>query len=267
VLKRKKSVITASGTLAIKGKKFLELTDEGADACEKMTKKLLPKMGKKAPVCLELLGRLLAQADIMGCCFFECPGNTREAHTIQYLCARSSSFGRGALRLATMGFYDEALTLVRSLGEIANLMALFVVEKTSLDEWKASNRGYRRAHFSPAKVRDKLQKLSQGMPMDGERYRILCELSTHPVPELHPQAFSGQGKGMVGGIAVQPVGFLLVLDETTVLMASLVLLASLILKLPKETANAIKVECLQAVDAAGAVSLKTFRNAIWESDK
>src|SRR5262249_38521675 len=111
-----KDPIATLGKVFANGPMFLRATEKGARACEKETNKLIPKMGKRAPVCYGVFGRLLAQADIIGSCFFGCPGSVREGHTIQYLCARSSSFGRGALHLAKMGFYDEALTLVRSLG-------------------------------------------------------------------------------------------------------------------------------------------------------
>jgi hypothetical protein len=50
--------------------------------------------------------------------------------------ARSVSFGRAAMRLAKLAFYDEALSIVRSIGEIANLLALFAPDKVALEEWK-----------------------------------------------------------------------------------------------------------------------------------
>jgi hypothetical protein len=48
-----------------------------------------------------------------------CPGGGYKAHMIQYMAARGSSFARAAFRLAKLGFYDEALSLVRSLGDLA----------------------------------------------------------------------------------------------------------------------------------------------------
>lgn len=251
--------ISKLGKVLAGGPRFLKATEKGARACEKETNKMIPKMGKRAPVCYEVLGRLLAQADIIGSCFFGCPGNVREGHTIQYLCARSSSFGRGALQLAKMGFYDEALTLVRSLGEIANLLSLFFFDKTSLEKWKKSDRQYRHEHFGPGKVR---KRLGKDLPMDGKRYGLLCELSTHPVPELLPQVFNQHGKSMVGGIIVQEAGFLVVLNETTVLIASVVLFSVLILKLPKDVREVIQEDCMEAIDAAGGVNLRTFRDLL-----
>ncbi len=254
-----KDPISKLSEVLANGPKFLRATEKGARTCEKETNKMIPKMGKRAPICYGVLGRLLAQADVIGSCFFGCPGDVREGHTIQYLCARSSSFGRAALQLAKMGFYDEALTLVRGLGEIANLMGLFFFDKTSLEEWKKSNRQYRYDHFGPGKVR---KRLGKDLPMDGKKYGLLCELSTHPVPELQPQSFNQHGKSMVGGIIVQQAGFLVVLNETTVLMAGVVLFSALILKVPKDVREIIQEDCMKAIDAAGGINLGTFRDLL-----
>ena len=69
-----KGAISVGGTLLITGAAFLEVTERGAKVCEEETNKIIPSMGKLAPVCYEVLGRLLAQADVIGCCFFGCPG-------------------------------------------------------------------------------------------------------------------------------------------------------------------------------------------------
>jgi hypothetical protein len=36
------------------------------------------------------------------------------------------------MRLAKLAFYDEALSLVRSIGEIVNLLALFAADKAAV---------------------------------------------------------------------------------------------------------------------------------------
>src|SRR3954471_13451903 len=110
------------------GLEFLRAVSEMEDACEKLTGELLSQMGIKAPKCVEKLGTILSLADRVGSCFWHCPGDSNDAHGIPYIAARASSFGRAALRLGQLGFYDESLTLVRSLGEIANLLMLFYLD-------------------------------------------------------------------------------------------------------------------------------------------
>jgi hypothetical protein len=268
VFGKRKIEATPDGALNIAGAEFLKLTDKWLAKRSKETLKLLPKnLGKRAPRTYESLGRMIVRADNMGCCFFGCPGSSQEAHTLQYLCARSSSFARGALKLATMAFYDEALVLVRSLAEIANLFALFYFEKTSLQEWKTASRKDRRDKFSPVAVRMRLEKSNGIVMVDEDKYRKLCELSTHPVPELHPQAFNPSGKGMTGGLLVQPAGFLVALNETTGLLTIIVFCAALLLKIPKESLNVVRKDCLAALRERGGVSVDTISDLLKPTPK
>jgi hypothetical protein len=256
---KKKIAVTTDGALDISGSDFLKLTDKQLEVRSKETSKLLPKnLGKKAPVCYEMLGRLIMRADLMGCCFFGCPGGTREAHTLQYLSARSSSFARGALKLATLAFYDESLVLVRSLAEIANLLSLFYFEAPSLAEWKTASRRERLGRFSPSAVRRRLENADGVVMATEDHYRKLCELSTHPVPELHPQAFNEFQRGMTGGIVAQPAGFLVTLNETTGFLACIVCLEALLLKIPKSAFQLARKDCVAALEAAGGVNVSTI---------
>jgi hypothetical protein len=182
---------------------------EMEDSCEKVTDERLSRMGVKAPKCLEKLGTVLSLADRVGSCFWHCPGGGYDFHMIQYIAARASSFGRAALRLARLGFYDEALSLVRSLGEIANLLMLFHSDSAAMADWKRSDSRRRNKHFRRAQIRDRVVKLGGKVPMDETSYRLLCELSTHPVPELKPQLFNPHGVVMAGG-RFQEAGMLLV---------------------------------------------------------
>jgi hypothetical protein len=256
---KNKVAITPDGALDISGSDFLKLTDKQLAARSKETSKLLSKhLGKKAPVCYDLLGRLIMRSDLMGCCFFGCPGGTQEAHTLQYLSARSSGFARGALKLAMLAFYDESLILVRSLAEIANLLSLFHFEAPSLGEWKAASRRERLGRFSPSAVRRRLENVNGVVMATEDHYRKLCELSAHPVPELHPQAFNEFQKGMTGGIAVQPAGFLVTLNETTGFLACIVFLEALLLKIPKDALRLVRKDCAASLDAAGGVNVSTI---------
>ncbi len=196
----------------LNGTKMLRAIGKYEDKCQKHTDRTLPRMGKKAPLCYEHLGQVLAYADMIGSCTLGCPGPSYEAHAVWYLVARASSFGRAALRLAKMGFYDEALNLVRSVGEIANLFALFNVAPEVIEEWKSSNRAYRLQNLSPAKIRRRLVALNHAPVMDEDKYASLCEVSTHPVPELRPQRFNHAGRSMTGGMHFQEAGFLEVIS-------------------------------------------------------
>jgi len=71
---------------------MLRLVAKYEDRCEKATGKRIPRMGKKAPLCYELIGQLLAYADLIGSCTYNCPGESEDAHAVWYLAARTSSW-------------------------------------------------------------------------------------------------------------------------------------------------------------------------------
>lgn len=225
------------------------------DRCERLTEKLLPEWGEKAPRCYEYLGQVLAYADIIGSCTFGCPGPSHEDHAVLYLVARASSFGRAAMRLSKMGFYDEALNVVRSVGEIANLFALFVADPNTVDEWRNSDWKYRRDNLGPGKIRDRIIALNNEPVMDRDTYRDLCEISTHPVPQLRPQKFNHAEKPMTGGIYVQEAGFLVVLNELAAVAACLVVCATIVCKVPQEARKDILSACAMCMKFTGNVHL------------
>ena len=192
----------------LNGTKMLRLVAKYEDRCAKATEKHISRMGKKAPLCYEYIGQLLAYADLIGSCAYTCPGGSEDAHAVWYLAARTSSFGRAALRLMKMGFYDEALIIVRSLSEICNLLSLFSLAPEVIEEWKKSDRAYRITHLSPSKIRRRIEALGSTPAITASRYAALCEVSTHPVPNLRPQRFNHAGRSMTGGLYLQEAGVL-----------------------------------------------------------
>jgi hypothetical protein len=247
---------------SVNGTKMLRAVQKFENKCQKITEKQLPRMGKKAPTCYEHLGQVLAYADMIGSCTFGCPGPSEGAHAIWYLLARTSSFGRAAIRLAKMGFYDEALILVRSVGEIANLFALFIEVPGAVDEWRNSDRIYRLKHFSPAQVRKRISAVGGTIVMDESKYASLCEISTHPVPNLRPQRFNHAGKSMTGGIIFQGAGFLVALNELAMPASLLLAFAARVCKVPREPFDEITKACGLCLRSAGGVVLGSVET-VW----
>ena len=251
---------------SLNGTEMLDAVKKFENKCERTTEKHLPRMGKKAPVCYEFLGRVLAYADMIGSCTFGCPGQSQNAHALWYLTARTSSFGRAALRLARMGFYDEALIIVRSMGEIANLFALFAVAPESIEEWKMADRCARITRFSPAKIRERLACFDELVPMDKAKYESLCEWSTHPVPDLQPQKFNHARKSMTGGIYFQAAGFLVVLNEMAIIASLLVLYAAKSCGVPRNAFQEIGRACKMCAMSAGQIDLGAMER-LWRETK
>src|SRR5436190_18244380 len=79
------------------------------EASESMLQKMKPQ--------LELLGWALAALYEVGTCNQKCWGGP---HLLESLCVRVYNLGVSAYLLMVRGFYDEALNLVRSIGEVGN---------------------------------------------------------------------------------------------------------------------------------------------------
>jgi hypothetical protein len=198
------------------GKAFLKLVAAVEDANATKTDKLLPKMGKKAPSCYREVGTVLSLLGRMASCWWVCRGGD---HLIEYMCGRAASCGRASVRLIRMGFYDEALALIRTIAEIANLLALFQLEPSSLSDWKDLPEQQRKQQFSPARVRIRLERIAQGAYVDEIDYRVLSGRSTHANPSTRPQSYNVFNISSAGPL-LQQEGLVICLNE---LAASLVL--------------------------------------------
>src|SRR5258706_13410630 len=100
----------------LNGRKMLRAIGKYEGRCEEATKKYIPRMGKKAPLCYEYLGQLLAYADLIGSCAYGSPGESEEAHAVLNPLGRSGSFGQSALPLMKKVLYLKRLVIVRNIG-------------------------------------------------------------------------------------------------------------------------------------------------------
>jgi len=121
-------------------------------------------------------------------------------HILEALAGRSYNLGAAAYTVITRGFYDEGLLLIRSIGEVANLIALSASDKQAIKEWLSSDGKTRRNKFSPSKVRKILSRPNIDHPhFDDEWYSRLSEDYTHVTPAMKPNAHDNAGQGYVGG--------------------------------------------------------------------
>jgi hypothetical protein len=63
----------------------------------------------------------------VGTCYRGCRGSA--GHVLERLCGRAYNLGCAAFHLLMVGLYDEALGLVRSLGELTNLIGLSATDR------------------------------------------------------------------------------------------------------------------------------------------
>ena len=244
------------------GREFLRRVGKFEDICESFTKKRLSSLGVRAPKCWVALGDVLLHLDLVGSCFWNCPGGKQREHVIQYMAARVSSFGRASIRLAQLGFYDEALILIRSIGEIANLFYLFALELSEKEDWLNCDRKNRLKAFGPGKVRAAIAQRGKSPPISNELYSLLCEISTHPAPSLTPQSFNPVGRATVGG-RFQEAGFLVVLNHLAELCPIILSLGAKLCDVPLQEQKRIYEISLNCTKLAGNVTVDSLPK-IWK---
>lgn len=233
---------------------FLKLVWEQEDNCEAETDKIISNFGKKAPECLNKIGTVLSFLDRMASCWWVCLGK-KENHQIEVLCGKVSSNGRGALRLLRFGFYDESLTLCRTIGEIANLLNLFTLDKNALKIWRDSSQNIH-PHFSPVNVRNRIEKLQKSVYIDQLRYRHLSRV-THADPKTRPQSYNIPNISFLGA-QLQLGGVATCLDELALALSIAIFFGARLLdskhsSMDKEITNAIissSIKLLELIEKA-----------------
>jgi hypothetical protein len=153
---------------------------------------------------------------LFSCCNWGCHG---KEHVFEYLAGRVVSNLASAWQLAETGYYDESLSLVRSVGEIANLLNLLWRDDQEIRTWLDSEEREHRKRYAPAAVRARLRKLRCLVPFDDDHYGRLCQLAIHPTPKTRPNAHQDSRQPVVGAV-FQPIGFELTAWEMSWALAS-----------------------------------------------
>ena len=96
------------------------------------------------------------------------------------------------------GYYDESLSLIRTVGETANLLNLFWRKNEKIREWLDSDDKKRMKGFGPAAVRKMLRNSGWLIPFSDAHYKMLCETATHPVPKGKPNSYSNKLQPVLG---------------------------------------------------------------------
>jgi len=133
------------------GKEHLALIERGSTLAERMS----ADVAREHECDRELIGTALNALYQAATCHRKCHGGP---HILEALSGRLYNLGSSAFLLANRGFYDESLNLVRSMGEISNLISMSVIDKTAIKKWIASDKKTRLKEFGPVHVRTLLQQ-------------------------------------------------------------------------------------------------------------
>jgi hypothetical protein len=212
--------------------KLLQNEYEIEDSVEQTTEGLLAngQLGERAPRLYRELGTALSLFVQMACCQWGCRGGE---HREENLLRRLVNYSFAALRLARLGLYNESISLLRSVSELANLIELFTIRDGQLNAWHSTPAAERWKSFGPAKVRQKIEATGNRSVVDKDIYAALCDAGVHVSPESAKFSHQVDGKVSAGG-EFSPFAFLLVLNELAIMLSACLRLSGDFLQLPKD---------------------------------
>jgi hypothetical protein len=238
---------------------FLGLLQELADASSKNTDKFCAEAGECLPQTVDAVGTVLSILYRLACCYYGCPGGD---HQIEWLAGKFVNQAVSAHRLVRAAQYDEALMLIRGMGEIANLLWLFQEDRAELVAWKAADKKTRLNQFGPGAVRRRLEKLSDlGSPIDSERYAALCEIATHPTPSLAPGHYSGTGRPVLG-LILQEVGVFVCVNELAYVVAMTAIPIAVLLESSSDIKAQIKSLSIHLLESIGSFTVLNYEESL-----
>jgi hypothetical protein len=221
------------------GLDFLKLNQDIADKAGQQADGFIAGAGTRLPKSAEALGSVLSLMYRAACCSWGCDQGD---HVMEWMTGRVVNQAVSAHRLVRAASYDEALMLIRGIGESANLLWLFLHDRPQLDRWRSATRRQRLNEYGPAAVRAKLETLvGTIIPIDRARYQALCEVGTHPVPGLRPGHFTGTGRPVLGGI-LQEVGVFVCMTELGYAVSMCSVPLSSLLELPGDVRDDLRTQ-------------------------
>jgi hypothetical protein len=247
------------------GRAFLDLTQELGDASSKNTDKFCAGAGESLPQTMEATGTTLSVLYRLACCYYGCRGGD---HQVEWLAGKFVNQAVAVHRLVRAAQYDEALMLIRGMGEIANLLWLFFQGRSELVAWKAADKKARLNNFGPAAVRRRLEALSVelGPPIDAERYAALCEIGTHPTPGLAPGHYSGTGRPVLGAI-LQEVGIFVCVNELAYTVAMAAIPMVVLLEGNDDLKAEVKEHSVRLLRSIGSFTVLNYEEGLREALK
>jgi len=214
--------------------------------------------GRRFPHAIDLLGQTLEVIEKAACCYWGCKN---PSHDLERLAARVYNQGTGALRLTRTGRYDEALSLVRSIGEFVNLLTLFALDPQKREEWQRLDDRKRRAEFAPVRVRLAIEAKTIEPAMDSDEYGDLCEQAVHPNPSALPGGYNMARVPVLGG-HLQPEGAIVVMCSLVRAIGRCAVVLSQLMKLPTEQAELLVMLGAELEASLGGHSAASMRERV-----
>jgi hypothetical protein len=205
-----------------------QLEDHIEEATEELLRKGQP--GERAPRIYREVGTALSLFLQIASCQWGCRGGE---HREENLIRRLANLSFAALRLARFGLYNESISILRSVAELANLIELFTVSRDHMNEWYATAPKERWRLFGPAEVRRKIEATGNRPVVNKDSYAALCDAGVHVSPESARLSHQFDGKVFAGG-EFSPMALLLVLNELAIMLSACLKLSGHLLQAPND---------------------------------
>ncbi len=158
--------------------------------------------------------------------------------------------GTKKLLSSDRAFFRSPTVLIRNIGEISNLMQLFLTSPSEIRRWLDLPKKERRSKFAPVEVRRALEHLGSVVPYDQPSYGELSEVAVYPNPNTKPQAHNLHTIPTVGGF-YQEKGQVACINKLAWATATIVGPAAKIAILERSRAEAIvqaTIELVESID-------------------
>jgi oligoribonuclease (3'-5' exoribonuclease) len=148
-------------------------------------------------------------------CYWGCG---KKKHIVENLLRRTYNYGFSAFRLALLGFYDEAIGILRGVAELTNLLQLLSADRTLVSDWDPESGIDVWVKYNPEKVRNILQNNKRMVPIvDRDTYRHLCRMGVHVTSTSAHSSYRSDARTVVGA-DVSPVALILIMNQLTALL-------------------------------------------------
>lgn len=239
---------------------FFDNLNELFKIAEERTLQFEQSSGVKHSETLKRFSKTVSLLYKAACCHWKCNGGD---HLNERLVAKATNQALCAFRLYRYAYYDEALMIIRGIGEIANLLHFFTHFPEKEEEWKSSGEKDRYRNFKPSSVRKALQSVMPFVPIDNERYSKLCAIGTHPDPTEVPGHFTGTGIPIMGMI-VQEAGAFVVLTELSYSIGMIAVVTPKLLKMDGDIAKEIQTNGVDLIRNLGAFTVLNYTELLKE---
>ena len=126
------------------------------------------------PDLFDALGEALSHLDRISSCVWGCE-EVGDDHLERHMTARIASNARAAIKLLLGGYLGEAISIIRGMQEVANLMGLFMESESDREQFRTQSVRGRESDFSHQKVARRIRLLKGGCSDLLSEYATLSE--------------------------------------------------------------------------------------------